>query len=255
MGNIRVDDMFRTVMEIDLADRKFYLRALSDFDLQGRDEYALHAMAARHNELSNPESVGYLNFVSWMQNATDDQLKSIILSVENSRLARLALLEIQHQIFPFPDDADDTERAGVLAQRTAELERVSKARHEYITQGLTALTTRLDGLDHDQLVAQARQSQVDLQTRTDSIRAMESYTIYAAVYTDPECLVHYVESADKATDLSPEARAMFLAKYNELDILSPLDLKYFLSTGGSEDGSRPAANSVPTAKPSKKPKK
>jgi hypothetical protein len=230
-------------MEVKVMGRSIWLRAMSELDLQARDEYALLALANRRKELEDPESRANAMYLSWMPAATDEQLRNIILSACQSDLARQAALEIQPRLIPIPDDATEDEKVDILRQRDAEMERVIADRRKFIEDGVRAKQAEIETIDREGLLALARQKQIELQSRLESIRAFESYTIYATCFLDEGCQTRLVNSPEQAGELPPDARTSLIVSYAELDRISQMDLKYFLLTDGSQDSSKPETDS------------
>ena len=236
-----LDSLFLSSAEIELGNTKLYLRALSDFDLQARDEYALLALAKKNKELSDPASNDYLRYLGWTDAATDEQLQDMVLRVASYDFQRQALSDIQPKLIPMPDDATDEERADILTKREEESVATQEARKDSVKAKNDALSEELKLLDHWKLLARARRSQANFQERDAYIRAVEQYTLYAICFKDSACKERLFSKPDDVSEsTTPPARQAIMTRFSEnLDKLSALDLKYFLSTGGSETSSKP----------------
>jgi len=247
----RLDDLFRVVMDVEVLGRKMYVRALSDFDVQARDEYALRASARARRSLSDSTSEDAQARLGWLDTATDEQLQKavgyLIEAVDQPELTRQVIRDIEPRMIPFPDGADDDEKADVLKQREDEIKRVEKERLAFIEQGLKERKAKTATMTREQMIAFARQKQIELQARLESVRAFDSYTIYASCFLDENCHIRFCATPEIAGDLQIEVRSLMVGKYLEVDSVNPLELKYFLSTGASRDGSKPANGSAPAS--------
>lgn len=238
--NLRLDDLFRVSARVEVFGKTFYLRALSDLDLQEREMEAMLAGAEMREALYDPESRPYKVFTLWMNHADDDMLKRVVVGAETTRLARESFTAVPYGLYPFPDDADDKEKAEVLAKRKAEDERVGQARKDYIDANLKPVQEKLEGMEHDKLLAFARQMQIDFECRNASMQAFNDYTIYAATFADEACRERVFLSPRQVNDLAPQAKSELLRLYfAEVDRVTAEDLKYFFSTDASPDSSKP----------------
>ena len=69
---VRMDDLFRRSTDVQFLGRTLYLRAMSDFDLNAREEHALYVSAAKRKELVTEDSKANLAHLHWIGEATDD---------------------------------------------------------------------------------------------------------------------------------------------------------------------------------------
>lgn len=245
-SSFTLDDLFRVRFSTTFMGRELTLRALSDFDIQARDDFALRAVATERKTLKDPDSDGYAVF-DWLEDATDEQLRNVILAVEQSSTIRQSFLDIQPQIIPFPDDADEQEKTDVLAQREAEARRVEDERTKFVEKRVVSIREQAEQLGHDALVKRAKQAQVEVQLNLARARAFDCYTLYAAVFKDATCQERFFPAPAVVYEMQTEMRQQLVAQYyRELERVTSQDLKYFLSTGGSPASSKPSNGSTET---------
>ncbi len=232
-----LDDLFREQSEIEVKGRTLYIRAFSDIDLQARDEFAQREQSKLRRKLQDRDSDEYLTHLDWIEAADDaDLLRAAVLSYDALVFARQAASEIQPTIFPIPDEADESERDDVLRLREEEIAKTNTARDEFVTKRIEERREELKDKDLDALKKLTRTAIVNTQLWSLRNRLLEAYTIYAGVFDDAACTKRYVPTPHAALDLPPDVRQTILARYfDELERVSALDLKYFLSTGGSSD--------------------
>lgn len=247
MGNsFTLDDLFRVRFSTTFLGRELTLRALSDFDIQARDDFALRAVSTERKSLKDTASDAYAAF-DWLEDATDEQLRNVILAVEQSNAIRQSFLDIQPAILPFPDDADEQEKTDVLAGREAEAKRVEDERAKIVEKRVGAIREQVATLEHDALVKRAKQAQVEVQLNLARTRAFDCYTLYAAVFKDAACQERFFPAPTVVYEMQAEIRQQLVAQYyRELERVTSQDLKYFLSTGGSPASSKPSNGSTET---------
>jgi hypothetical protein len=245
-----LEDLFRSKLAVTIGETTLWLRVLSDFDLQSRDEYDMHAMSTRRRALETPGTMEYETFVADISNHSDEDLRDSILVVAEMEFVREAQSadlqpDLQPNFYPFPDDATDEEKAEVLAKRDAEPARVEKLRLEWVKKRVEVKKLELSGVAHDQLVFQIKGSQKDAQGRAASMRAFANYTIYAATFKDEACKERAFGSPEQAGELAPAVKGFLYSKYfGELDTLQREDLAYFFSTADSKEPSSPPVDSA-----------
>ena len=234
-----LDDLFRVKMPVTVGTREFWLRALSEFDQQARDEYAQDAKSQKRRAFDRADSPEYLRYVAELDGEDDERLRAALVYSERLELAREARDPelhpgLQPQLYPFPDGADDEEKDAVRAQREAEAPRITALRDEWVKQQLETRTSKMDALDHAALVRQVRSRQKDVHGSDAFQRAFTDYTLYAAVFRDASCEQRVFAQPEDAREFAPQARAILLGKYfAELDTLTGDDIKYFFSMGAS----------------------
>lgn len=235
-GEIRMDDLFRTVTRIDFMARELYLRALSDFDLNAREEYALYKASFLRKEMQTTGTKENLMYLQWLEEASDASLKQIILLSSSQMFWSQSYSEIEQVLIPIPEDATDEERENTIELRRAELERVGKARQEFVKNKFEALEKELDAEDFDKLRKRARSAQIDFQMRFTRQAALDSYTLWACVFRDEKCQTRYFENPEQAGEMETTVRQTLVGEYyRNMQRISELDLKYFLLTGVSTD--------------------
>lgn len=236
-----LDDLFREQSQIEVRGRTLYIRAFSDVDMQARDDYALRETAKYRRKLADPNSDEYLTHLDWIDAADDDLLRAAILSFEESSFKRQAIAEITPRIIPIPDDADEQEKAETLSQREAELKATDEKRAVWVKQQTDAKRTELESKDSAELKTLAKRTVTNLQLWMQRIRLFDAYTLYAAVYADPQYKNKFVATPPDAFELPAEVRTAILEKYyGEMEKVTAMDLKYFLLTDGSPDTSNPS---------------
>lgn len=235
--SLRLDDLFRVVAEVELYGKPLFLRVLSDFDLQARDEASLLASAEARLQMLQPDTKLHRAHLAWLQSATVEQLRNVILGAETASLVRASFLEVPPQLYPFPDEATEEEKAEIIGKRKAEEDRVAEARKEFVKKGLEAAQKRLDEEGSpEKLLAQARERQLETQSRAEAMAAFDRYTLFASTFKDKECRERYFASPEAVADLAPAARQTLLRHYYEdVDRVSAQDLQYFFSTDGSPE--------------------
>lgn len=245
-----LDDLFRVVAEVNVRGRILWIRALSDFDIQARDQFALLKSAQKRKRLRDPNSNDYVATLEWLETAPDEELRSSLILMKSSELTRNSVMDIRVKIIAMPDKPTEEERLDIIDKREKEAERVNSERLAYIKARLDEYKESLKDLAHDDLLKRTRENQTLFSIQAESIRSYESYTIYAGYFTDRECLHHYLESPDDSTKLASNIRAQLVnLYYKEMDRVSQLDLQYFLSTGGSTASSKPSTVSETNENP------
>jgi hypothetical protein len=245
----QLDNLFRVKEKVDVLGMAVWVRTLSDFDLHARDEHALLASAGKRNALEDPHTPDYDSRIRWLHSTTDEQLGRAVMylidAVDTAELTRQAIEEIQPDLIPFPDKADDKERADVLKQREQGIARVEAERRAYIDAHLKERKQAVEGKPRETLLAIAKSKQIELLCRTESMRAFDSYTIFACAFTDEACETRLCESPQASEQLSPEARKMLTFHYAEVDSINPFALKSGSLTDDSLAGSKPSNDSEP----------
>ncbi|CAG0986684.1 hypothetical protein ANRL3_02491 [Anaerolineae bacterium] len=235
---VTLDDMFRTVVAVNVLGRPYWMRALSDTDVQARDEYATRVMATRRKALVTPGSDMHTVYIEGLDGEDDEVLRSVILSAEVRERLREAQTEITPKVYDFPDKADDAEKADVLAKRDAEPARIHALRTEYVNKYSTARLEQLQKFDHTMLFKLAKERQVVAQTRVMYEKAFVNYTVYAAYFNDARCAERTFATVDQVGEMpSAVIDALVDQYFEELNRITLEDLQYFLSTSGSKDSS------------------
>lgn len=241
IGTARLDDLFRVMTPISFKGMGLFLRALSDFDLNAREEAALLASAKMRRDLRNPESDAYLMYLQWLEDASDQSLINIIRMNDSQGFWQESFVEIQPRMIPFQDKATQEEKEQTLADRADELKRTGEARTEFVKAKDASLHEQLKTKSTEELLKLARRAQIEFQSGFVHKRALDAYTLWACVFTDEACTKHYLESPDLANQMEPSARQELLnLYYGQMQRLSELDLKYFLLTDASTDSLQPS---------------
>lgn len=244
---ITVDDLFRVRTSIEVEGKSFYIRALSELEVQARNNYAAMQRAKLRRALQDNQSADYLSMVDWLDGAEDEQLRSVILFQLSGVYAREAAETIQPEIIPIPDGADAAEQDEVAGSRKNELERVNTARQKQVDDRLAALNKELEAQPNEVLLKRARKSVVESNLFNRWVFAFESYTLHCAVYTDPQYAKPLFLTPESSGEFTGKARQTLLNQYvGEMNRLSTLDLKYFLSTAPSADTLKPSSGAVAT---------
>ncbi len=246
--HITVDSMFRVQIPIVVLGCRFWIRVLSETDTQARDEYAMLAMAKKRKALTTSGSPEHTIYISGLDDEPDENLRAAVLVAEAAEWTRQAQNDLAPRLIPFPDDADDDDKTRVLDERAAELERVKQARLDWVTARANERREVLNKMGHADLVYTMKRKQVDAQGRAALSRAFINYTLYAALFKDADCSTRVFESPDRVSDMPEAMREQISdAYFQELDKVTPEDLKYFFSTVGSKDSSSPAISLEPAA--------
>jgi len=245
------EDLFVVKKKINIGEAELTFRVLSDLALQDRDEYAMLAMARRRRELDDPNSNAHELYIKGLEVAPDDELRGIVLLATQTDLQREAIRTIQQAPLPFPDNASDEEKADIVAKREAEPQRVLDEQNAFVTTRIEEFSKSIKDLNHDELVKMAKQKQFEQQARLVSIRAFQDFTVYASVFEDWECTKRYFAKPLQVSELPTEARAAFvIAYFNQVDVISPLDLQRRFMTGDSTDSAPQSSPPEPTPAPS-----
>jgi len=240
-GRVTLDHLFRNKVKVRLGEEELWMRTLSDLDLQARDEYSLLAMARRRRELEDPKTIEHELYIAGLQHASDDELRAIILISSTAEFQREAWNEVKPVFYPFPDDATDEEKAEVLKKREEDQKRMEQERLDYVNQRISSLQASLRNLTREQLLELAKRKQLEQQSRLAALRAFQDYTVYASVFRDEACQSRRFSSPEEVSQLpgdpSGERKGirdqLIQAYFHKVDIVSHLDLQYFLSTDGS----------------------
>ena len=204
-----LDDLFRVKMPVTVGAREFWLRALSEFDQQARDEYAQDAKSRKRRAFDRADSPEYLRYVAELDGEDDERLRAAVPPRPGAavlvREARDPELHpgLQPRLYPFPDGADDDEKDAVRALREAEAQRITALRDEWVKQQLETRTSKMDALDHAALVRQVRSRQKDVHGSDAFQRAFTDYTLYAAVFRDSACEERVFAQPEDARDQDP----------------------------------------------------
>lgn len=240
MGGATIDDLFRVTFTESFNGVELTFRALSETDIQARDEYALLARARKRKSLRDPDSDDHLRYLEWLEGADDDSLKQALVGRERAELFRRALLDIQEQLIPMPDDADEQEKLETLAARDAEEKRVSTARATFVEEGTKKYEAVISDLAHDALYQKARSAVFDTQTAVAYQRAFNRYTLYAVTFEDAYCQSRYFKSPEAVGELTLDKQAQMLNRYyQELGRIQERDLRFLSQTEGSPDSAKP----------------
>ena len=248
---VSIDALFRVVVHEEIAGTSFYVRALSDIQVQERDRYAMLTMVNARREAANPESVFHKTYVAGMKDASKDELIQAILAVAEYDLAQEAQLQVIPKILPFPVNEDGTpitpeETQAVVEAREAEFQRVTEARVAYVRDGMEKITTTLKEKTQEELALRAQNRQIQSYGQTESFRAMVNYTLFACVYRDEGCTKSFFKNPEEPSEISAQLRTHLQTIYfAEIDRVSLTDIQYFLSTAGSKGTSRPESSSEP----------
>ncbi|MBI5305521.1 MAG: hypothetical protein HY868_25555 [Chloroflexi bacterium] len=238
MWKVSVDDMFRWVIAVNVLGRPYWIRALSDTDTQERDAYALRVMALRRKALSTPGTDEHLVYIEGLADEDDDVLRSVVLAGDVRDWVREVQQVIQPQLYPFPDNATDEEKAETLARRDAEPERIRKLRVDWVNERAEPRKKQLAEFDHATLVRLAKERQIVAQTRAMYDKAFMDYTIYLAYFRDAQCTQRAFESVEQVGQQAPFATDAMADQYiEEMERITPEDLQYFLSMNDSKDSS------------------
>lgn len=229
-----LDDFFREQSTISVRGRTFYVRAMSDFDLQAREEFVLKQQAKLRRELNDKNSDAYLTHLDWLDEANDETLLATAVSFESVSLRQKSVAEIPEPIIPFPDDADDAEKQTIIAEREQAYKDTLAKRQAWADEQTEAKRQELAAKTPDELRKLAKRAVIAMQLWTLRSRLTDAYTIYCAVYTDEAFSKRYAETPEKSLEIPAEWRVQLVnAYYEEMERVSMQELKYFLSTDGS----------------------
>lgn len=233
---VTVDDLFRWIVQVNVLGRPYWIRALSDTDTQERDEYALRMMATRRKALLTPGTLDHDTYILGLEMESAETLRSVVLAGEVRDWIREVQEVIEPQLYPFPDNATDEEKAETLGLREAEPERIRQLRVAWVNERAEPRKEQLTGFDQPTLLGLAKQRQIATQMRVVYEKAFTHYTVYLAYFRDAECAQRVFASVAQVGAQPSVATDMMADTYiEELNRITPEDLKYFLSTNDSRD--------------------
>jgi hypothetical protein len=249
-----LDDLFLTKETVGRGEHALTLRALSDLELQARDEYCLTSMGRRRRLLRDPQSDEYLQYIEWIPDDPEQNLVELALTARRMDLIQESQRDIKAALLPIPDDAQNEEKLEVLEKRKAEDQRVIDARVAFVEAGVARERERLQALERKELEKVATRSQVNFQCDRAWSKAFDEYTLFAGVFQDDACTQRQFTSPEATHEIARDLRSALLSKCHALNgRVSLTDLQYFLSTDASAAGSKASngagAEAVPTPTP------
>jgi len=240
---VTMDALYRYKVPVQVGEENLWMRVLSDFDQQYRDEYRMLAMVRRRKEMDDPQTQAHELYIAGLESAPDDELRGVILLASQYDAQREAAQTIKPQYFPMPDKATDEEQAEVLKKREEDAERVKREQEAYVEKVVHGVEEQIKDWERAKLLSLARARQVEQQARLAAIRAFQDATVYIATYRDENCQQKRFNSPAEVSQLPPEVRTFLVSFYfQKVDTLTQLDLQYFFSTGEPPD-SAPRGNS------------
>lgn len=236
----KLEQLYRTTTDCKLpTGETVYLRVLSAFDQQARDEAALMAQGEMRRKLRDHDSPEYLKALDWLEDAEDKDLIDTICNSASPDFVREAAKEIQPRLIPMPEEPTTEEKLDTLERRKDEEDSAKNLREEFVKTKLSALRSELEKLPHDKLLGRARRERMNLRLYVCYVEAINDYTLNHVAFADPDCKAKFPVGL-----LDADLRQYLLRKYNELDSLRVQDLYYFFSTAESKAS---AKNSNPQA--------
>ena len=220
---IQLDDLFCAIKEIELPKGlRGQVRALSDGEIKERRRYAiLHSLEATR-EIQDESSDAYrLTIAPLKQERQKDTLIEVVIQVRRIEAMRDAILFIQNEMVPMPDDATDVQEREVLLQRETQEQGVRDAREAFVAKRLTDLRTKYKRLTVNQLRRMAESAVVGVYEQAASIDAVRWYTVYAGVYVHKDDTVKRLYQSPEAASRSPEVVVMRL--FNEVEEINAVD--------------------------------
>ena len=246
-----MDKFMRRTVRAKLADQDLTLRVLSHLEVSFREEYQMLAMIRRRREIENPESLAHELFVQKIETAPIAELVDLLVNVREYELTQDVLKQVKPQVYPFPDDATPEEKADVVSKREAEGKRVSEEILSIVTPASKKYRDELEAMENSKVIALSKLAQVEQQSRLSEVRAYQDYTVFAATYLDDGCVKRMFAGPDEVSNLTPEIRTALVSFYfNKVDVLTGIDLTYFLSMGDST-GTSPQSSSQDGVKKAK----
>lgn len=162
MAAVTVDRLFRSTTEVELAERKVRVHALSDLELQERHRRALEASMRLGRALKDPNSGEYLSTLEPIVTATRDVLVTVCVNAKRREFVGEAEKEIPYTFLPFPDNATQEEQEQVLHERILQEERLRLDRQKWVEEKLGAYTQSLETVEEEKLRAEALRLTTDL---------------------------------------------------------------------------------------------
>lgn len=243
-----MDDLWRSKVRVEVMGKTLWMRALSDAEVQERDESAMYASIQRRRLLEDVNSKEHAIYIDALEHARDADLKAVILRGQTIELQRQAQEDVKPRFFTFPDNATEQEKAGTIKNREDDATRVTKERTEYVTKAIAAFKEKIGAWTHEQLVAKAREMQIVAQTLVANIRSANNFTVFKGIYTDEECVKPLVASEDLAEEIPSAYRNQLIEKYwEEMGKISILDIEYLFKTADLKESVSPS--SLPVSDP------
>lgn len=198
------------------------IRALSDYEIRARNRQSLEASITASESLKDKASSDYKTHISPLGDASDDDLKSIILSARRQEARQELDRQIQPKYLPIPDGASDDEEKEVLKNRESEIEKVKSERETKEIALMKKYVDELDSKDHETLVKEASQKIIKL---VSDAAYSEEY-VYGTVLASTEDRdgKQFFSSKDEVRKLPNQVLEILMKDFREVNDLDPLKL-------------------------------
>jgi len=227
-----IDKFFRVSTETALPDgTAVTVRTLSDVELKARQAHAVSILGQASQRFRNPESEDHKARIAPLFEVTDESLVETLVSTWRPEWIGEARESQRMMIFPYPDDANDTEKVDIDRKQKEHEQAIFAERTKYLTNRELAFREKVKSWDRETLLKNVVDRAVGLYALDESLQEQDYYTIWRAVEIDDKPHWSFV---DEVRQLHPKVASELLRVYQEVDSQDPWELTKSLVSRDSE---------------------
>jgi hypothetical protein len=229
-ADFQLDDLYNICAELPLpGDDVAYVRVLTEPEVQQRDEAAMEAYRVREDELRDEEGDEYKRVIEPLDEAEEDTLVAIILSIEAVRFNLEAIRQHPFRFMPYPDEATPQERADVMRKQDEHEAAVRGTRSRVTNEKIETYRGKLQERDEEKLRRQAINALITAQADTERQKEFQIQTVHLSTRKDSTKGPPYWDLETVRMHgmggLGEQVYNTVLSTYFQLDNLDPWELQ------------------------------
>jgi hypothetical protein len=234
---VSIQDLFKYKKPVEIKDTRgevvltVWVRLLGDHDLGEAYRHGRIASAKTRKELRDTSSDEYFAEVAIIEDGKSEDLIELIKQSQQSELYTQAQSAIDRKDIPKIEDfAVDPDAPSLEEQEKRDMEELQNELdyqtklQEYVKTRNDEIVQRLQTIEREQLVTEARKALSDLRALTTFIQEVTNQKSFRGTYTDKECKFRAFKDYDEYLNQSTSVKTQLDVAYQTLEI-SPDDLK------------------------------
>jgi len=232
-----IQDLFKYKKQVDIKDDKgevaatVWIRVLGDHDLSEAYRHGRIESAKTRKELRDTESDEYFAEIAVIEDGAKEDLIELIKQSLQSDFYAQAQSAIDREDIPktedFAIDPDaptlEEQEKRDMAELQSELDYQKKIKEFTETKELE-LEERLNTVEREQLVLEARKALTDLRALSAFIEEILDQKVFRGTYTDKECRIRAYKDKDEYMNQHSTVKFQLRNAYQSLE-LNPEELK------------------------------
>jgi hypothetical protein len=227
MQEITLDRLFRATKQVDIAESKLTVRALTDVERNMVFRSANLARAKMARKLDNPESDEALTHFGIIHELNDQDIRQVIRVYQNREAHREAQDSIKLSFVPFPDEATPDETDKVILRREDNVKKMQADRDKFVTDWMASVEKRITEAARPELLAEYRKAIRDTVLFSEYAEELEVQTLRISL--DGQL------SETDIRGLASPVRNLLMSSVSEVNTIDPLAWKSPVSTASSPE--------------------